>query len=162
MRNHGTDPATRGRLLEERVQAITALWTQERASFHGRLVDFDDVFAWPKPVQRPRPPIHVGGAFPVALDRALRIGDGWIPMANRGDTDFAAHLADLPIRAEKAGRSLDGFEISVYNALRTPSELERYRSLGVARAVFVVAPVDEGRTLRFLDTLSALVAEVAG
>ena len=160
MRNHGTDPATRGRLLEERMRAVNALWTEERASFHGSLVDFDEVFSWPKPVQRPRPPVHVGGAFPVALDRALRIGDGWMPMGDRGNTDFAAHLAELPIRAEKAGRTLDGFEISIYNAPRDAGALDELRALGVHRVMFVVAAVDEARTLRFLDGLARLVDEV--
>jgi probable F420-dependent oxidoreductase len=161
MRNHGTDPATRGRLLEERVQAVTALWTQERAAFHGSLVEFDEVFTWPKPVQQPRPPIHVGGAFPVALDRALRIGDGWMPMANRGDTDFAAHLRELPARAEKAGRPVQGFEVSIYNAPRDAGALERLQALGVHRALFVVAAAEEDRTLRFLDGLARLVDEVS-
>jgi probable F420-dependent oxidoreductase len=156
MRDHGTDPRTRGRLLEERVEAIRMIWTTERASYHGDFVEFDDMFSWPKPVQQPHPPVHVGGAFPVGLERALRIGDGWIPMSNRGDGDFAGHLARLPELAEKAGRSPQGFEVTIYGAPRDSDALLGLASLGVDRAVFVVGAADEPRTLAYLDTLAEL------
>ena len=154
MRNHGTEPGERGRLLEERVEAIKAIWTQDRASFHGERVHFDELFSWPKPVQQPHPPIHVGGAFPVGLKRALRIGDGWIPMSNRGDVDFASHLARLPQLAEEVGRRADGFEVTVYGAPRDVDALLELAALGIDRAVFVVGATDEDRTTRFLDGLA--------
>lgn len=154
MRNHGTDPATRGRRMEESVRAITAIWTDEEASFHGDIVDFDRICSWPKPVQQPRPPIHVGGAFPVGLQRALRIGDGWIPMSNRGDADFASHLSRLPELAEEVGRSADGFEVTIYGAPRDVDALLDLAAVGVDRAVFVVVAADEDRTVRFLDGLT--------
>src|SRR6266540_3198343 len=75
MRNHGTDPATRFRLLRERVLAMRAIWTEDEAEFHGRLVDFDTLRSWPKPAQRPGPPVLVGGNHPRNLDRVLRWGD---------------------------------------------------------------------------------------
>lgn len=160
MRNHGTDPAGRGRLLEERVRAIKAIWAEERASFHGELVDFDKLYSWPKPTQQPGPPVHVGGAFPVGLRRALRIGDGWIPMSNRGDVDFASHLARLPQLAEEVGRTVEGFEVTIYGAPRDVDALLELSSLGVDRALFVVGAVDEARTLQFLDGLVELVEKV--
>lgn len=158
MRNHGTDPSTRGKLLEERVRAIKAIWTEERAAFHGDLVDFDEVLSWPKPVQPGGPPVHVGGAYPVALKRALRIGDGWIPMSNRGDTDFATHMARIPELADDLGRTADGFEVTIYGAPRDVDALLELTALGVHRLVFVVGATDEARTLRYLDGL----ADVAG
>ena len=80
MRNHGTDPRTRMRLLTERVQAMIEIWTKDVAEYHGQLVDFDPLQAWPKPVQTPYPPIMVGGAGPTVEDRVLAFGDGWAPM----------------------------------------------------------------------------------
>lgn len=160
MRNHGTDPAARGAVLEERVRAIKAIWTEERASFHGHHVDFDEVVSWPKPVQPGGPPVHVGGAHPVALRRALRIGDGWIPMGNRGDTDFASHLAGIPRLAEEAGRSADGFEVTIYGAPRDVDALLELAALGVHRMVFVVGATDEDRTLRFLDDLTTITEKL--
>ena len=157
MTNHGTDPKSRGRLLEERVQAIIEIWTNERAAFHGDLVDFDELFSWPKPVQTPHPPIHVGGAYPVALQRALRIGQGWIPMTNRGDTDFAAHLASIPQLADELGRDTDGFEVTIYGAATDAAGLDDVIELGVHRAVFVIGSTDDARTLKYLDKLAALI-----
>lgn len=157
MTNHGTDPRARGALLEERVRAIVEIWTHERAAFHGDFVDFDELFSWPKPVQSPHPPIHVGGAYPVALRRALRIGQGWIPMSNRGDTDFATHLASLPELADELGRDPEGFEVTMYGAPVEPAGLDALVELGVDRAVFVLGATDEDRTLRYLDKLASLV-----
>ena len=79
MANHGTDPRNRMALLRERVLAMRALWTQDEPSFHGEHVAFDPVWAWPKPLQEPHPPVVVGGNGPRVLDRVLRYGDEWFP-----------------------------------------------------------------------------------
>lgn len=79
MRNHGTDPRTRGTLLNEQLAAIKEIWGEERAEFHGRHVEFDPIFCWPKLVQRPHPPIYIGGDGHAALARAVEHGDGWMP-----------------------------------------------------------------------------------
>lgn len=79
MRNHGTDPSSRFRLMRERVEAMRVLWSQEVAEYHGRLVDIEPTWQWPKPVQTPNPPILVAGAGPNVLKRVVAYGDGWIP-----------------------------------------------------------------------------------
>ena len=81
LRNHGTDPAHRFAVLCERVDAIRAIWTNDEAEFHGRYVDFDPIWSWPKPLQQPSPPILLAGDGPKAGERALRHGDGWITNA---------------------------------------------------------------------------------
>src|SRR4051812_32119250 len=83
MENHGTVFATRHKLVRERVEAMKAIWTQTKAEYHGEFVNFDPMMTWPKPVQKPHPPILVGGAFPYAARRAVRYGDGWFPLAGR-------------------------------------------------------------------------------
>ncbi len=83
MEDHGTAFATRHKLSRERVEAMQAIWTQETAEYHGEFVNFDPMMAWPKPVQKPHPPVIVGGAFPQAARRAIRYGNGWIPRADR-------------------------------------------------------------------------------
>jgi probable F420-dependent oxidoreductase len=100
MENHGTDPRTRMRLLAERVEAIKAIWTEEEASFHGEFVDFDRILCEPKPVQRPHPPVLVGGDGPTVLDRVLAFGDAWMPNWSEDVIERAAELrgrADRPI-----------------------------------------------------------------
>src|SRR6201996_7594098 len=84
MENHGTVYASRFKRMRESIEAMKEIWTKSKAEYHGEFVNFDPIMAWPKPVQKPNPPIHVGGAFPHGARRAIRYGDGWIPTA-RGD-----------------------------------------------------------------------------
>ena len=83
--NHGTNFATRHKLARERVEAMKAIWTQDKAEYHGEFVDFGPMAAWPKPVQKPHPPILIGGAFPYSARRAVRYGDGWMPQVTAKD-----------------------------------------------------------------------------
>lgn len=156
MADHGTDPRTRMALLVERVQAMKAIWTQDEASFHGEYVDFEPVWSWPKPVQRPHPPVLVGGNGPTVLDRVLAVGDGWMP--NRiADLDvLAARIRELEDRAGAAGR--DRIEVTVFGAPRDPAVLERYAGIGVDRCLFAVPSAGRETVLPRLDELAALRA----
>ncbi|MCW2719998.1 LLM class F420-dependent oxidoreductase, partial [Pseudonocardia sp.] len=82
MRNHGVEPRTRGALMNEQLAALIEIWGKDVAEFHGEYVDFGPIYAWPKPVQKPHPPIYLGGESPAALDRLLRYGDAWLPRAH--------------------------------------------------------------------------------
>jgi len=147
MENHGVDPTTRGRLVDEKLLAIRELWTEEKAEFHGDFVDFDPVFSWPKPVRRPHPPIYVGGgegAFP----RIARFGDAWL--ANS-------------VPAEQLGeqmRKLNEFAdrevpVTVFAAPRHGAGgLDAYAELGVERVLLFLPPGEEADTLRRLDRLA--------
>ena len=99
MANHGTDPRTRMALMAERVRAMQAIWTQDEASFAGDFVSFDRIWSWPKPVQRPWPPVLVGGDGPTVLDRVLGYGDAWFP--NWNDRDVLPRIAELKARADR-------------------------------------------------------------
>ena len=101
MENHGTDPRRRFSLMRERIEAMKAIWTEDEAEYHGEHVDFDPIWSWPKPHQRPHPPVLVGGNGPKVLDRVLAFGDEWMP--NRLD-GFANRVQELQRRAEEAGR----------------------------------------------------------
>ncbi|MBR1212847.1 LLM class F420-dependent oxidoreductase [Bradyrhizobium sp. JYMT SZCCT0180] len=81
MANHGTVFESRHKLARERVEAMKEIWTKSKPEYHGEFVNFDPMMTWPKPVQKPHPPIIVGGAFPFGARRALRYGDGWMPTA---------------------------------------------------------------------------------
>ena len=121
------------------------IWTEKEAEYHGELVAFDPIFAWPKPTQKPHPPIHVGGAFPGGMRRALRYGDGWIPIMGRGDGDIIEHLPALRAEAAKLGRSLDGFEVTAYGVPPDGEKLRALRDAGIARALFFVPPAPKAR-----------------
>jgi probable F420-dependent oxidoreductase len=161
MRNHGADPSRRFRRLREAVEAMVAIWTQEEAEYHGQLIDFDPLRAWPKPVQRPHPRIHVGGAAPRALDRVVRYGDGWIPLTGRGEGELTDHVADLRRRMRAAGRDPDAIEVTVCYAPEDPAALEALAAAGVDRVVFRLPSSGRDAALEALDRLAALAAAVA-
>ena len=130
---------------------MKAIWSEDKAEYHGEFVEFDPIYAWPKPVQKPHPPIHVGGMFPGAARRALRWGNGWFPIPGRGESDFAKLRPQLEAMAAEYGRSADDIEISIFGAGATEEDLERYRDAGVDRVVLFVPPVDRDETLKMLD-----------
>jgi probable F420-dependent oxidoreductase len=161
MANHGTRFETRWKLLRERIEAMKKIWTEKQAAYRGELVSFDPLFAWPKPVQKPHPPIHVGGAFPGGMRRALRYGDGWIPLMGRGDDDVLKHLPVLREEAAKAGRSLDGFEVTIYGAPPDGEKLRPLRDAGLTRVLFFVPPVAKNETLKVLDAYAETARKLA-
>ncbi len=133
MENHGTNPKLRWRIMRERILAMKAIWTQENAEFHGRYVNFDPIWQWPKPVQKPHPPIIVGGNGPGTLDRVIEYGDEWMPIAGRGP-DLAARIQELQEKAKAAGRGR--IPVSIFGAPPRPDLIETYREIGVDRVIF--------------------------
>jgi probable F420-dependent oxidoreductase len=159
MANHGTRFEGRWKLLRERIEAMKQIWTEEKAEYHGEHVDFDPIFAWPKPAQKPHPPIHVGGAYPGGMRRALRYGNGWIPIGARDD-DVVTHLPALREEADKQGRSLDGFEVTVYGAPPDPAKLAEMRDAGIHRAILFLPPAGEEDVVKVLDGYASTIRKL--
>ena len=152
--NHGTaDFKRRWKLLRERLEAMKEIWTADEAEYHGEFVDFDPVFAWPKPVQRPHPPIHVGGAFPYGARRAVRYGDGWVPI-NSGRKALSREIPEFRDLCAHAGR--DYLPVSVFGAPTKEAGLAECEELGVDRAIFMVPPASRDQTLPLLDRCAEL------
>jgi probable F420-dependent oxidoreductase len=152
MANHGTDPATRMRLLGERVEAMKALWTDDEATYHGERVALDRVWQWPKPVQSPHPPVLVGGNGPTVLDRVMAFGDEWMP--NWVDDEWLAdRIAELGRRASAQGRPTPPVTIS-----GVPSQaeaLQRYADMGASRCVMFLPSEEEQPTLERIQRRAA-------
>ncbi|OYV36508.1 MAG: hypothetical protein B7Z80_15345 [Rhodospirillales bacterium 20-64-7] len=132
MENHGTDFAQRHKIARERIEAMKAIWTQDAAEYRGEFVDFGPMAMWPKPVQKPHPPILVGGAFPYSARRAIRYGDGWLPQTTRSDK---APLTEVIPRfrqmAEEAGRDPAKLTIAIGAQPLDPALIEQYAALDV-------------------------------
>jgi probable F420-dependent oxidoreductase len=154
MRNHGTDFKTRLSLMRERVAAMKALWTQSKPEFHGKHVDFAPVMTWPKPVQKPHPPIHLGGGFPRGAARAVEYGDGWMPI--HGRDEIVERLPELREMLRAAGRDPDEFEVSIFGAPPQPELIARARDAGIARIVFGLPPAGAEQVLPLLDRYAEL------
>jgi probable F420-dependent oxidoreductase len=150
MENHGTDPRTRGKLTDERIRAMIEIWTKDEPEFHGQHVDFDPIGAWPKPLQKPHPPIYVGGGSR-AFDRIAQFGDAWL--ANGLPPGKLEPLLDE--LKETAGRDVP---VTVFNASGEPEDLEAYARLSVERVLLGLPTLPEGKTLDHLDELAGVVA----
>ena len=133
MRNHGTDASRRFGVMRERIEAMKAIWAEDEASYSGRYVSFDRIWCWPKPAQKPHPPVMVGGSGPRVLDRVLAFGDEWMP--NRmSDEDLAARIAELGVRASEAGRGR--IPVTVVGFPADAARIEALAAIGVDRIVF--------------------------
>jgi probable F420-dependent oxidoreductase len=155
MRNHGTDPARRFAVMRERVLAMREIWTQDEASYHGEFVDFERIWSWPKPIQRPLP-VWVGGTGARVLDRVLEYGDGWFP--NMRDLDeLGRRIAELQQRAADAGR---GRIPITYFGLRDADDekLEKMAAAGVDRVLLMLPPQDRDETLPQVERCAELAA----
>jgi probable F420-dependent oxidoreductase len=155
MENHGTDPTTRMTLMRERVEAMKAIWTQSKAEYHGKFVDFDPIMAWPKPVQQPHPPVHVGGGWPHAAKRAIRYGDGWSPIHGFGD--LASKLPEFRKLAEEAGRDPASLPVSIFGIGPSEQDAAAYRDAGAERLVFALPSAESDKVLPLLDRYRALI-----
>ncbi|MGW0085271.1 LLM class F420-dependent oxidoreductase [Streptomyces sp. NPDC003393] len=150
MRNHGTDPRTRGARLDEQLAAMKQIWTDDEAEFHGKFVDFDPIQAWPKPVQRPHPPIYIGGGSESTLRRVQEQGDGWLATA-------AATPGQVRAQAAMAAQHAPGMPFSVFSADgNNLAVLDAYQESGAERVALLLEPAPEAETLTYLDRLAAL------
>ena len=116
MAHHGTDPSKRFGRMRESVEAMKAIWTSEVSSYQGEQIQFEDMYQNPKPVQDPHPPIHVGGGFPGGMKRAVRYGNGWIPIGGRDDADLPSQLEALDAHCAEVGRDRSEIEVSLFAA----------------------------------------------
>jgi probable F420-dependent oxidoreductase len=156
MRDHGTDPRTRWALMRERVEAMKAIWTHDEAEYHGRFVDFDPIWSWPKPVQKPHPPVLVGGVGEKVLDRVVAYGDEWIPNRVKNPEELGERIAELQRRAEAAGR--ERIPVTVFGAKPEQRLLERLEAAGVTRSLCYVRPDPPDEVERQLDELARVAA----
>jgi probable F420-dependent oxidoreductase len=154
MENHGTDPRTRMALLRERVEAMKAIWTSDEASYHGEFVNFDRIWSWPKPAQRPHPPVIVGGDGATVLDRVLAFGDAWMP--NYRPSGILPRAAELKARADRP------ISLQVTGLPADPKQIEAYTAAGFDRAVHWLPSAGRGPVERELDFWESAVAEFTG
>ena len=150
MADHGTEFSTRFKLMRERVEAMKAIWTQDESEYHGELVDFGPTWCWPKPVQKPHPPVLLGGSGPNVLKRVVAYADGWMP--NRGaDLPRIPELQEL---ARAAGRG--PIPVTTYPKAEAAA-IERAAEAGVERCIWYVPASGRDPALARLEELTELV-----
>ena len=156
--NHGTEFSSRFKKMREQIEAMKEIWTKSTAEYHGDLVDIPTMMTWPKPVQKPYPPVIVGGAFPWAARRAVRYGDGWYPNAASGKPD--EYLPRFRQMATAAGRDPASLPVTLGGAPPDAERLKRLGELGVARVNVSLEAGTKDEVLPVLDRWAGLIRQL--
>ena len=156
MENHGTAWKSRWRLLRERVLAMKKIWTEREASYHGEFVHFDRIWSDPKPIQKPHPPIIVGGDGEKTFDRVVEFGDGWMPIM-REHTRPVERIPALRERLKSAGRDPTSVPVSIFFAPPKREALDALSAAGVTRAIFGLPSEARDAVLPRLDAYAKLL-----
>jgi probable F420-dependent oxidoreductase len=157
MEHHGTEFKTRFKKMEEQVRAMKEIWTKEVAEFHGRFVNFDPVWSWPKPAQKPHPPVLLGGESGYTLQRVVDFCEGWFPRARNHEAVMTAYK-ELKARAAKAGRDMKTISVSVFGMVNAAeAQLDAYREAGFTRVLLRLPPEGRDVVLPLIDQWAKLV-----
>jgi probable F420-dependent oxidoreductase len=156
MENHGTEFKSRFRLLRERILAMKEIWTKDEAKYHGEFVNFDPIWSYPKPAQKPHPPILLGGESGHTLQRVVDFCDGWFPRGRNADAILPG-LADLKARATRAGRDPGKISVSVFGAKAERATLDGYAAAGITRAILRLPSEGRDAVLPLLDQYAKLI-----
>src|SRR5437867_5623134 len=158
MADHGTDFKSRFTVMRERVEAMKTIWTKSKPEYHGEFVNFSPMMTWPKPLQKPHPPVIVGGAYPHGARRAIAYGDGWVPHARRpAYGDVLGLLPAFRTMATSAGRDPATIPITIFGVAEDLDLIGRYRDAGAARLVFNLPPAKADEVLPLLDRCAELM-----
>ena len=156
MEDHGTVFKSRFQLLRERILAMKEIWTKETPEYHGDFVDFDPMWSYPKPVQKPHPPVLLGGESAYTLQRVVDFCEGWFPRGRHADAILPG-LADLRARATKAGRDPKTISTSVFAAKPERATLDTYTAAGITRSIFRLPSEGRDAVLPLLDQYAKLI-----
>ena len=161
MADHGTDFKSRFEVMRERVEAMKAIWTTTKPEYSGDFVKFPPMMTWPKPVQKPHPPVIIGGAYPYGARRAIAYGDGWMPHARRpAYGDVLGLLPEFRALASAAGRDPTTIPITIFGVAEDPALIGRHRDAGVARLVFNLPVAKADEVLPVLDRCATLMRQL--
>jgi probable F420-dependent oxidoreductase len=161
MEDHGTPFKQRHKIARERIEAMKLIWTETKAEYHGEFVNFDPMMTWPKPVQKPHPPVIVGGAFPYGARRAIRYGDGWVPHASRPEYgDVSDFLPQFHQMVREAGRDPASLPVTMFRVVEELDKLRHYRDIGIARVVITVPSAGAEEVMPILDRWAEKIRQI--
>ena len=151
--NHGVDPRVRGRVMDERLRAMIEIWTKDEAEFHGKYVDFDPIYSWPKPQSQPHAPLYVGGG-PANFERIAKYGAGWLSLGP------SARALSGPLEQLRAVAGADVPVIAMHIGESTATAIGRYRDLGIDHVVVELPTEPRDETFTYLDGLQKEFAQL--
>lgn len=155
---HGTVFATRMQKMREQMEAMKEIWTKSKPEYNGDIVKVPQMMTWPKPVQKPYPPIILGGAFPYGARRAIRYGDGWYPNATAGNPE--EYIPAFRKMAQDKGRDPKSLSLRLGGAPEDADKLKRFRDLGVNAVNVTLMSDRRDEILPILDRWAKLNRQV--
>jgi probable F420-dependent oxidoreductase len=159
MENHGTIFKTRWKKMREQVEALKCIWSADAAEYHGEFVDFDPLWSYPKPLQKPHPPILLGGHSPQVLQRVVDYCDGWLPIGIRA-AQLLEDIKTLRQKAEQSGRDPKSISITIFGTPPDEKVIEQYAAAGVERVTFGLPPASSDVVLPIMDRYAELVRKL--
>ena len=160
MEDHGINFKGRWRVLKENILAMKEIWTKDEAEFHGEYVNFDKMWAYPKPLQKPHPPILMGGDGPTTFDRVVEYCDGWMPIGSRnsGGASLAEKIVLLKRQASEAGRDPESLDITSFGVRPDPELVARLEEAGVNRIIFTLPSEEQVQVTQIIDECARLIS----
>jgi alkanesulfonate monooxygenase SsuD/methylene tetrahydromethanopterin reductase-like flavin-dependent oxidoreductase (luciferase family) len=134
------------------------IWCNSEAEFHGRFVNFDPIWSWPKPLQPGGPPVLLGSASPQSIERVMNFCDGWYPTGLLSDLEFyRSGIATLRAWAARADRRLDDLHLSAQlGVAENPDRARRLLEVGFTHVLLSILPAPADKTLALLDRYAGL------
>ena len=156
MENHGTNYESRFQIMVDRAKSMQRIWVEDEASYKGQFVDFDPIWSWPKPVQKPHPPILLGGETEYTLRRVVDFADGWFPRGSKLSNPASA-MDKLRYHAAKAGRDLSSLSVTIFRGLPDQAYLKECATAGIYRVLLPLPSEDSDTVLSLLDKYEKLL-----
>ncbi|HVW40012.1 MAG TPA: LLM class F420-dependent oxidoreductase [Amycolatopsis sp.] len=160
MRDHGVEPSTRRSAVREKVLAMQGLWAKDTFAFEGRFVRFAESWSWPKPLQSPRPPVHLGGRGGArAFQHIAEFADGWMPDISMIRREaLGAMIDELALVCESAGRDPAEVAVSAVGVRPDPEQFARMSAAGAVRCICLLPSAGRDEVLPVLDTIHDAIA----
>ena len=155
MADHGTKFSERMDVMRERIEAIKLICSKSKPEYHGKHVNFEPFMTWPKSVQKPHPPVIVGGGYPHGAKRAAEYGDGWMPI--NGRDDVISCIPKFRQMLAERDRDPDSVEISVFGVMPDAEKIKPFRDAGVKRVVFGLPSEAADTIIPLLDKMAAVI-----
>jgi probable F420-dependent oxidoreductase len=157
--NHGVEPSKRYEIMDERLAAMKVIWSEDEPQYHGTHVDFDPIWQWPKPLQKPYPPILVGGSGPKSIGLALSHGTGWMPFIGHGDVSGKDHVSTIELAAEHLG--VVAVPVTLFGAPVDASDVAPNIVAGVERIIFRMPPASSDIVLPMVIEAASIVRSLS-
>ena len=158
MEHHGVDIAHRRKIVREKILACKELWTKDEAEFHGDYVSFEPSWSWPKPVQKPHPPIVMGASLaPLHIRHIVEYADAWMPIEGR--FPVADGWRELRQAATDAGRDPETLRLGVFGAKPDAAHLATLRDTGASFVALSLPALDRDAAMRTMERYAPLVDE---